>query len=127
MNFLKNSFFLLCLSILHIWLVYLFSMSYYILYFLNLIIILYILGKMFNYLESKIIYIFLLIVFLLTNLEIYDEIIFELSLWFNMIDKISYIDDKVIYFLVIIHIVLFINLKFFESFWAIIDKKLFRK
>lgn len=126
MNFLKNSFFLLCLSILHIWLVYLFSMSYYILYFLNLIIILYILGKMFNYLESKIIYIFLLIVFLLTNLEIYDEIIFELSLWFNMIDKISYIDDKVIYFLVIIHIILFINLKFFESFWAIIDKKLFR-
>jgi len=127
MNFLKNSFFLLCLSILHIWLVYLFSMSYYILYFLNLIIILYILGKMLNYLESKIIYIFLLIVFLLTNLEIYDEIIFELSLWFNMIDKISYIDDKVIYFLVIIHIILFINLKFFESFWAIIDKKLFRK
>ncbi len=127
MNFLKNSFFLLSLLILHIWLIYLFSMSYYILYFLNLIIILYILEKKSNYLANKIIYIFLLIAFLLTNLEIYDEIIFELFLWFNMIDKIPYIDNTVVYSLVIIHIVLFMNLKKFESFWDIIDKKLFRK
>jgi len=66
------------------------------------------------------------IVLLLINLEIYEDAIFELFFWLNILDRIPYINGEIMYTLTVVHIILLINLKQFENFWAIIDKKLFR-
>lgn len=60
------------------------------------------------------------------NLEIYDELLFELYLWLDILDKVPHVNSEVIYALTAVHILLLINLKRFENFWAIIDEKLSR-
>jgi hypothetical protein len=60
------------------------------------------------------------------NLEIYDELLFELYLWLNILDRVPHINSEIIYALTTVHILFLINLKRFENFWAIIDKKLSR-
>jgi len=62
----------------------------------------------------------------IVNIEIYDEYLFELYLYLDALDKRIYINSEVMYILVVLHLIVLINLKKFENFWAIIDKKLFR-
>ena len=126
MNFLKSSGYFIILLTLHLELVFFFSIGFYIFYFLNLLLVIYTLRNRFNSFPLITLLLHLITVLLIVNLEIYDETIFELQLWLNLLEKLPYISSEVMYTLIVIHILLFINLKKFESFWVIIDKKLFR-
>jgi hypothetical protein len=127
MNFLKNSVYFLFLLFLHIELIFVFSMSFYALYFLNLAAVIYILrGKLSN-ISLIVFFLYVVVVLFIVNLEIYNNLVFELCLWLNILEKVPYISSEIMYALCIIHILIFMNLKQFEIFWAIIDKKLFGK
>jgi len=60
------------------------------------------------------------------NQNFYEEIIFELYLYLNIIETIPYIDMEVMYILTVFHLIILSNLKIIENFWDIIDKKLSR-
>jgi hypothetical protein len=59
-------------------------------------------------------------------MNIYDEYMFELYLYFDALDKNIYVNSEVMYVLIALHVIVLINLKKFESFWVIMDKKIFR-
>ncbi|WP_373034894.1 hypothetical protein [Sulfurimonas sp.] len=59
-------------------------------------------------------------------MNIYDEYLFELYLYFDALDKNIHVNSEVMYGLIALHMIVLINLKKFESFWVIMDKKIFR-
>ncbi len=126
MKLLKNILFFLTALILHLGLLYLFASGLYILYFLSLLIVLYLLHKYYTYFSYIVFFILSVLVLGLINLDIYDEYIFEIFLWLDVVDRKTYINSEVSYVQLALHLLLLINLKKFENFWAIIDKKLFR-
>ena len=126
MKLFKNIQFFICLLFLHVELLAVFFFNFYTLYFLNLFIAMYMLKSKYSDFSLKIFFLFASMVLLLINLEIYEDVIFELYLWLNILDEVPYINDEVMYALTFVHILLFINLKKFENIWAIIDEKLFR-
>jgi hypothetical protein len=119
-------FFVLALS-LHLSLLCLFSTSFYILYFTGLFFGLYLLSKYYVYFSHLVFFILTILTTILINLNIYDEYIFEISLWLNLIDKIIYVNSEIMYALSILHLLFLINLKLFDNFWVIIDEKLFSR
>jgi len=127
MKFLKNSMFFIYLLLLHVELTTVFSISFYALYFLNLFFVMYLLNRRFSDFSLIIFFLHVFIVLLVVNLKVYDELVFELYLWLNILDRVPYVNSEVMYALCAVHILLLINLKRFENFWAIIDKKLFGK
>lgn len=52
----------------------------------------------------KIFLIFIFIVYFIKNLDFYNELLYEIYLYFNMFDKLIYIDNNVGYILVIMHL-----------------------
>ena len=126
MQVLRNFIFFLVAIILHLYLLCLFAKSFYILYFLNLLICSYLLHKYYTYFSFFIFFLCLCLVLIFISLDIYDEYSFEIFLWLDMLNMSIYINSEVMYALITLHILLLINLKKFESFWAIIGKKLFR-
>ena len=127
MKFIKNSIFFIYLLVLHAELISVFSISFYTLYFLNLFIIMYILKDQFSDFPLVIFFLHVSVVLLLINLEIYEEGVFELFLWLNILDRVPNINSEIMYTLTVVHILVLINLKKFESFWVIIDEKLLGK
>ncbi len=125
MKLRENFLFFIATLILHLGLVSLFALGFYILYFPSLIITLYLLHRYYSYFSLVAFFLYLVIAFAVINLEFYDEYIFELLLYIDAIDRNIYINSEVMYALITLHILLLINLKKFEKFWAIIDKKLF--
>ena len=111
---------------IHFVLITIFSLSWYYLYFLALLISLYSLKNLSSHLEYKIFFPFLFLLFIVINLDIYHEYIFELSLYLNIEHWSIYINSEVMYILTLLHLIVLINLKRFEKIWAIIDEKLFR-
>ncbi len=111
--------------ILHIGLLYLFAYGFYLLYFLNLFVDAYLLYRYYNHFSIMLFFIFLALVFSIINIDIYDEYVFEFFLYLDAVDRSIYINSEVMYVLVVLHLLLLANLKKFENFWAIIDKKLF--
>ncbi|MFT7003825.1 MAG: hypothetical protein ACJAWW_001177 [Sulfurimonas sp.] len=69
-----------------------------------------------------------MLIFLLSliNTDIYAEYSFELYLYLDALSWSLHINVAVMYALLIVHMLVLINLKQFEKFWAIIDKNLFR-
>jgi len=65
-------------------------------------------------------------VLIIINLNIYDELTFELFLYFNVLDRLIYVNSEIMYVLSAIHILVFLNLKKFENIWAIIEQNLSR-
>lgn len=68
----------------------------------------------------------LIFVIVSINSEIYDEYLFEIYLYFDAIKDSIFVNNEVKYVLTALHLIVLINLKKFENFWAIIDKKVFR-
>jgi len=127
MKLLHNSMFFIGALFLHFGLLCLFASAFYFIYFLSLFISLYLLRRYYSYFSSVVFFIFFVLILSLINLDIYDEYIFEVFLWFDIVNKTIYINSEVMYILIILHLLLLINLKRFENFWAIIDKKLFNR
>ena len=121
----RITFFLSALSC-HIFLLYLFISGFYIIYFLILIITSYLLHKFYKYFSYRVFLLLLILVLVLINLNVYDEYLFEIYLYFDCVKKSIYINSEIMYVLIAIHFTLLMNLKKFEKLWAIIDKKLFR-
>ena len=61
------------------------------------------------------------------NTLTYEDVIFEIELYFDLLGKHIHVDSEIMYILSMVHIVVLINLKKFEFFWDIMDKKIFRK
>jgi len=123
MKYIKNTLIFIYLLALHVELVCIFSISYYFLYFINLIIILYFINSKILNISLSSLFVFSGVTLVLINLEIYNEVIFELFLYLNILDKVIYINSEIMYVLALVHLLLFINLKKFDNFWDIIDKK----
>ena len=91
-----------------------------------MLLFIYFFGSSLRNISLIVFFIYTISILILVNLNAYEEIIFEILLYFDIIGKINYINSEIIYALTIIHILVFINLKKFENIWDIIDKKLFR-
>ena len=126
MKFLYDSLIFIVLIVIHVELLLTFSSGYYLLYFLNLFIVSYILSR--KYVLNNIYYFLLHVamVLIIINLNIYDELTFELFLYFNVLDRLIYVNSEIMYVLSAIHILVFLNLKKFENIWAIIEQNLSR-
>ena len=107
-------------------LIYLFALDFYLLYFICFFAFSYLLYKYYNHYAPIPFFLFLTIVVAIINLDIYSEVLFEIFLYLNIVDKSLYVNSEVMYILIALHLLVLINLKKFESFWDIIDKKLFR-
>ena len=126
MKYLKNiGYFILALS-LHITLLYLFALGFYTLYFIFLLAASYSLHKYNKYFSDRVFFLLLFFTIVLINLDIFDEYLFEIYLYFDSVESSIFINSEVMYILIALHLIVLINLKKFENFWAIIDKKLFR-
>ncbi len=126
MKFINYTLVFILLLALHVELFLVFSMSYYFLYFVNLFIVLYILYKKYQVDNIYNFFLHVAIVFIIVNLDIYDELTFELFLYFNTLDKLIYVNSEIMYILSGVHIFVFLNLKKFENIWAIIEQNLSR-
>lgn len=126
MKYIKQSLIFIFLLCLHVELVLVFTLHFYTIYFLNLILVAYLVSLHYSSYSRIILFLHVAIVLLITKSDAYDEILFEFSLLFDKFYVFPYIDGGIIYALSIIHILVFINLKRFESIWDIIDKKLSR-
>jgi hypothetical protein len=59
-------------------------------------------------------------------MEIFEEYLFEIYLRLDLLSRDIYIDSVVSYILMVFHLMILLNLKKFDSFWDIIDKKLLK-
>ena len=126
MKYLKNIGYFIFALFLHIILLNLFASGFYTLYFIFLIIASYSLYKYKDYFSYIIFSLLLFLLLVLINLDVYDEYLFEIYLYFDWVKSSIFINGEVMYVLIALHLIVLINLKKFENFWAIIDKKLFR-
>ena len=121
---IKNSTFFISLLIFHNTLLYFFSSSLYFLYFISLLLFTFLLCRYYKFSYKKV-FLFSAVIIAVINLNIYEEYVFEL-LFYTGIELSFYINSEVMYSLTLLHLIVLGNLKKFESFWAIIDEKLFR-
>ena len=120
---LSKSLFFLVASMSNLVLLFLFCSNYFVMYFLALFLVLYYLYK--NYAFSYISFlVYSSLVIVVMNLDIYDKYLFEFYLHTDLISKTTYLDSEIMYILTIVHLIFLINLKKFENFWDIMDKKL---
>ena len=126
MKLVQNFLFFVSALILHLGLLHLFVLSFYTLYFVGLFASSYLLHGYNRYFSYIVFSIFLILILGLINLDIYDEYIFEVFLWFDVLDWNVEINSEVMYILMALHLLLLLNLKKFENFWDIIDKKICR-
>lgn len=101
-----------------------FSLGLYTLYFLSLIASMYTLRSLFNHFSLFIISTYTLMTLYLINSDVYKELLFEVHLYLDILERVVYIDSEVMYVLSTAHLLLLVNLKKFDIFWDIIDKKL---
>ncbi|QOY51567.1 hypothetical protein [Candidatus Sulfurimonas baltica] len=126
MKLLKNLIFFIFALTLHVELICVFSLSFYLLYFVNLFIVMYLLHFRFSDYSSTFFLLSSLAIIMLINQDLYEEHLFDFYLLLDIVDKVPFISSEVMYYLIVVHLILFTNLKFFENVWDIIDKKLFR-
>lgn len=126
MRLRRKVLFFTALLIFHIILLYLFVLGFYAVYFIALFCASYLVYKYYDYFSYTLFFSLSTFVIVLINMNIYDEYLFELYLYFDALDKNIYVNSEVMYGLIALHMIVLINLKKFESFWVIIDKKIFR-
>ena len=120
----KNSAFFISLLISHNILLNLFSASFYFSYFISLVCFTFLLCRHYEFSYKKV-FLFSALMIGIINLNIYEEYVFELLLY-TQTELSFYINSEVMYSLTLLHLIVLGNLKKFESFWTIIDEKLFR-
>lgn len=111
MSFVRDSSVFVFLLALHVELLYVFATSYYLFYFINMFFALYIINKYIQNYSKILLALHVGIVLLVINLDIYDELLFEIFLHFDLLNKVIYVNTEIIYALSIIHLLLLINLK----------------
>ena len=122
----KNIIFFLIALIFNFILLYLFFLDFYVLYFIFLVIFAFSIFKNYYYSFFTFSLLSVMVVFII-NLKIYDEAIFELLLYLNLLEDSIYVNSEVMYVLILLHYFFLLNLKKFEKFWDIIDSKLLNK
>ena len=111
MNYIRNTLIFLFLLALHVELLFIFSASLYLLYFINLVFVLYLLNRYIKDYPLITLALHVALILIIINLNIYDEYIFEVLLHFDLLGKIIYINSEVMYALSVVHLLVFINLK----------------
>ena len=111
MNFIRNTLLFLILLALHVELLLVFSSSLYFLYFINLLFVLYLLNRYIKNYPLLTLALHVGLVLIIVNLDIYNEYIFEILLYFDFLGKFIHINSEVMYALSIVHLLVFINLK----------------
>ena len=111
MLFIKNTLIFMILTALHVELLWLFSSSFYLLYFVNILLILYFLHRYFDNYPLIYLALYIPLILVMINSDIYDEYLFEFLLNFNLFKRYIYVNSEVMYVLSIVHLLVFINLK----------------
>jgi len=111
MNFIRNTLLFLILLALHVELLLVFSSSLYFLYFINMLFVLYLLNRYIKNYPLLTLALHVGLVLIIVNLDIYNEYIFEILLYFDFLGKFIHINSEVMYALSIVHLLVFINLK----------------
>ena len=122
----QNFLYFFILVVLHLALTHLFVLGYYAIYFILLFFISYGLYRYLKNISYIILFLFLVMGLLFINTQIYEEMLFEIYLHFNATHLRIFVDSEVLYALLALHLIVFINLKKFDKIWAIIDKFFFR-
>jgi hypothetical protein len=122
----QNFLYFFILVVLHLALTHLFALGYYAIYFILLFFISYGLYRYLKNISYVILFLFLVMGLLFINTQIYEEMLFEIYLHFNATHLRIFVDSEVLYALLALHLIVFINLKKFDKIWAIIDKFFFR-
>ena len=104
----KNIVFLIFLSIINYILSLLFFFAFYKSYFLLLFLALYGTNKYYKFTNLRLFFICTLLMILFINLDVYDEIVLNLLITFNLISTIPQIENLIFYPLLVIHITLVI-------------------
>jgi len=125
-NITQNFIYFLLLIAFHLGLLHLFILGYYALYFVILFFISYGVYRFFKNISYLILFMFLVLVLIFTNTQIYEDMVFESYLYFNATHLRIFVNSEVLYALLLLHLIVFINLKKFEKIWAIMNKKIFR-
>jgi len=120
-NLAQNFIYFLILITLHLFLMHLFILGYYLLYFVVLFFISYGVYKYFKNISYLVLLPLLVIVLFFINTQIYEEIVFESYLYFNATHLRIFVSSEVLYALMLLHVIVFINLKKFEKIWAIMN------
>ena len=119
MKYFKNTLQFVFMFLIHLVLVFLFSLNLYIFYFVVLALITYFFNLYFRQVPLLMFIIYALSSVFILNTEVYEDLFFEISLYFGLVGKLYYIYDEVIYALSVFHILVFINLKKIENIWDI--------
>jgi len=114
-NSAQNFIYFLILITLHLFLLHLFILGYYLLYFVVLFFISYGIYKYFKNISYLVLFSLLAIVLFFINTQIYEEMVFESYLYFNATHLRIFVNSEVLYALLILHVIVFINLKKFEK------------
>jgi len=122
MDKIKSVIFFIALITVHLELLFIFVSKLYALYFILLLITGYLFLKKYNYFSYKIFFLGLFVLVTLSSKAYFGDIIFDLSLYLNILNSLPYVNDEVMYILSVIHILILMNLKKIENFWDIIDK-----
>ncbi|EQB39970.1 hypothetical protein M947_02815 [Sulfurimonas hongkongensis] len=125
-NLVQNFIYFFILVALHMLLLHLFVLGYYPLYFVLLFFISYGIYRYFKNISYLTLLTLLTVVLFFINTQIYEEMVFESYLYFNATHLKIFIDNEVLYALLLLHVIVFINLKKFDKIWDIIDKFFFR-
>ncbi len=108
MIILQNFIYFLVGIFVNLVLVYLFSINFYIFYFLVLSISLYLFKEYCHDFSYTIFFLLCALTLGIVNTNLYDEYLFEVTLYFDLLNRSVYMDGEVSYILLIIHISLLI-------------------
>lgn len=125
MKILNSTLFFIYALVLHVGLIFVFFFEFYIFYFLCLFFVIFFLHYKISDLSPLLFLFYTFLIFLLTSLNAYDEVMFEIIIFLDILGKFPYMNSEVMYALSLVHLLLLLNLKKFENFWVIMDKKLF--
>jgi hypothetical protein len=104
-------FFIIILLVCHAILIFLFASSFYVAYFVALVIMLYFIHRCHRTFSLKKLFVSVVLLVSISNLDIYDEYLFESLFYFDLLDKVLYLNREVVYTLGLAHFIFLVVIK----------------
>ena len=114
-NLIQNFIYFLILLTLHLFLLHFFIFGYYFIYFVMLFFISHGIYKYIKNISYLVFFSLLAIILFFINTQIYEEVVFESYLYLNATHLRIFVSSEILYVLLILHVIVFINLKKFEK------------
>ncbi len=115
-KFIYHSLYYLFALFLHLCLVNLFSSDLYVVYFITLFLAVYLLHFQYRLFSKKIFIIYSILLFLFSKTTFYEDVTFQIYLYFDIFHNLIYTDNQVTYTLSLLHFIIIINKKVIKIF-----------